>query len=523
MPWEETDDFIRSGHGDKNKYSTCRTTTFDDKLPKGIKAVYCKRKDNSKWEIQSYLFPKSQGWNMGNAKSWFKSHNKSINKNVIAYLTRNLIKSGNMPAMIIDTSIAKMINGEIVNVIVKTKEFKKYLKEPIALAGEDNKIYTIVTLNEPIKVDKKQFNVLIDKHGIDEIKLEQLIQKNKEWNNDILWLYSFKMLRKFDMPIDFYIPPDTKDWIDGVNIMNLQILDITKELLQKSSKGELQDLHEKIHSIWKLLKKIEVTEKRIKTIELLINKHNIIKEIFVEKEIEHQDIDTLDNIGNDNNEEDLQKIIRQEGKEWVLYSSDGKKVLGRHKSEKEALAQERAILVNKQRIEKFIPICKIDEEKCIVYGEVLVPDVVDAQGDKITVEEIEKACHWYMENSQKSKVMHKGDFIETAVVENYIAPIDMTVKNMQGESYNIKKGTWIMATKIYDDKIWQQVKSGELTGYSIGGVGYKEEIQMRDTFNCSCIKCGYKIMKSEQHCSELKCPKCGGQMRRVERPSTGQE
>lgn len=41
-------------------------------------------------------------------------------------------------------------------------------------------------------------------------------------------------------------------------------------------------------------------------------------------------------------------------------------------------------------------------------------------------------------------------------------------------------------------------------------------------YDCECIKCGYK-MSSEKHCKDLKCPECGGQMRRVERPGPGQE
>lgn len=42
-----------------------------------------------------------------------------------------------------------------------------------------------------------------------------------------------------------------------------------------------------------------------------------------------------------------------------------------------------------------------------------------------------------------------------------------------------------------------------------------------EKYNCECIKCGYKIT-SDKHCDELKCPECGGQMRRVERPGPGQ-
>lgn len=37
---------------------------------------------------------------------------------------------------------------------------------------------------------------------------------------------------------------------------------------------------------------------------------------------------------------------------------------------------------------------------------------------------------------------------------------------------------------------------------------------------CECIKCGHQ-MESTEHCSELACPECGGEMRRAERPGPG--
>jgi len=44
--------------------------------------------------------------------------------------------------------------------------------------------------------------------------------------------------------------------------------------------------------------------------------------------------------------------------------------------------------------------------------------------------------------------------------------------------------------------------------------------QKAEKYNCECIECGYK-MTSDKHCNEIKCPECGGQMRRVERPGPG--
>jgi len=48
-----------------------------------------------------------------------------------------------------------------------------------------------------------------------------------------------------------------------------------------------------------------------------------------------------------------------------------------------------------------------------------------------------------------------------------------------------------------------------------------DEIEKSAKFNCECIKCGFS-KASDSHCKDLKCPKCGGQMRRKERPGAGQ-
>jgi len=37
---------------------------------------------------------------------------------------------------------------------------------------------------------------------------------------------------------------------------------------------------------------------------------------------------------------------------------------------------------------------------------------------------------------------------------------------------------------------------------------------------CECLNCGHKVM-SNKHCIEIKCPKCGGEMRRCDRPGVG--
>ena len=41
-------------------------------------------------------------------------------------------------------------------------------------------------------------------------------------------------------------------------------------------------------------------------------------------------------------------------------------------------------------------------------------------------------------------------------------------------------------------------------------------------YDCECIECGEKLT-SDKHCKEIKCPKCGGTMRRIERPGPGEK
>lgn len=49
-----------------------------------------------------------------------------------------------------------------------------------------------------------------------------------------------------------------------------------------------------------------------------------------------------------------------------------------------------------------------------------------------------------------------------------------------------------------------------------------EDEDLEKVYNCECLKCGYKV-KTASHCRDLKCKKCGGEMRRSERPGVGFE
>ena len=83
MPWEETKDYIRSGHESTDKYDKDSIRTISIAEAKGIKAIvacpkgeYDAKKCEVGTHVVSYLFAKDKGWTMAKAKEWFEKNKK---------------------------------------------------------------------------------------------------------------------------------------------------------------------------------------------------------------------------------------------------------------------------------------------------------------------------------------------------------------------------------------------------------------------------------------------------------------
>lgn len=48
----------------------------------------------------------------------------------------------------------------------------------------------------------------------------------------------------------------------------------------------------------------------------------------------------------------------------------------------------------------------------------------------------------------------------------------------------------------------------------------REPAGQQEKVTCECLECGH-VMEVEGHCADVECPKCGGEMRRLERPGPG--
>ncbi|KOR93965.1 XkdF-like putative serine protease domain-containing protein [Geobacillus stearothermophilus] len=111
------------------------------------------------------------------------------------------------------------------------------------------------------------------------------------------------------------------------------------------------------------------------------------------------------------------------------------------------------------------PVTHKNEEKRIVFGPVLVPNEPDSDGDVVSAEKIEEVAHKFLEQYGNIDLQHTLNNVGK-VVESYILPFDWEID----DELTVPKGSWMMGVRVQDEDVWQAVKEGKLTGFSIMGV-----------------------------------------------------
>jgi DNA adenine methylase len=98
----------------------------------------------------------------------------------------------------------------------------------------------------------------------------------------------------------------------------------------------------------------------------------------------------------------------------------------------------------------------------------LEPDTVDAHKDTIPADVILDAAEDFLANINVKTtmgVMHKDLKAPLELVQSFVVPdSDITINSVL-----VKKGSWVITVRVNSDDIWQQIKDGKLTGFSIGG------------------------------------------------------
>jgi hypothetical protein len=97
LPWDQTQNYIRSGHRNPEDFDpeTLKTITLSEE--EGIQAIIAKPWNKQSTEIVSYLFSKEKNWTIEKAKQWFKEHEQKAKESFSWSGTiKNIPQTGNL-------------------------------------------------------------------------------------------------------------------------------------------------------------------------------------------------------------------------------------------------------------------------------------------------------------------------------------------------------------------------------------------------------------------------------------------
>lgn len=118
---------------------------------------------------------------------------------------------------------------------------------------------------------------------------------------------------------------------------------------------------------------------------------------------------------------------------------------------------------------------KVNTEKREITAVVLeptTPENPDCHNDFYDAAEVNKACDNFNENCMNANIQHLVQVESDACVikSSWVQPVESQI----GDQI-VKAGSWLMTMKVNDDTLWEAVKDGVFTGFSIGADGNFED------------------------------------------------
>ena len=115
-----------------------------------------------------------------------------------------------------------------------------------------------------------------------------------------------------------------------------------------------------------------------------------------------------------------------------------------------------------------IHIKKLDDEEQIVFGEVFAPGFPDSQGDVMSATEVKKMAYNFMQKGLLSNIdtNHSRNPNGPRIVESFIA---------RDNDDTFLPGAWVIGVHVPDQAVWKMVKSGDLNGFSLDGMGIRTD------------------------------------------------
>ena len=124
-----------------------------------------------------------------------------------------------------------------------------------------------------------------------------------------------------------------------------------------------------------------------------------------------------------------------------------------------------------------VNIAKADEHLIFGWASVAADadgiPVVDSAGDIIPINELEQAAYRFVEFSGTGGEMHSKIGVAHLVESVVFTAEKLATLGLTGD---VPLGWWV-GFRVTDDEVWQKIKSGVYTMFSIGGRATREELQ----------------------------------------------
>jgi len=130
----------------------------------------------------------------------------------------------------------------------------------------------------------------------------------------------------------------------------------------------------------------------------------------------------------------------------------------------------------KKSVTRPFTVAKADPDQRLVFGWASVATrhgepLIDAQGDIIPPEEMERAAYDFALHYRDQGVMH-----EKTGVGRMVESIVFTKEKQAALGIDLGLEGWWIGFKVDDEGVWQAYKRGELPDFSIGGTAIPQEI-----------------------------------------------
>lgn len=128
--------------------------------------------------------------------------------------------------------------------------------------------------------------------------------------------------------------------------------------------------------------------------------------------------------------------------------------------------------------ESASPIVKIDDDNHLVFGWANVSIrasgevVVDSHDDVIDPDTLEAAAYLFTLSFRDTGVMHQGESVGKLVESFFVNPDKLTKMGLPSDA--LATGWWV-GFHIENDEVWNLVKNGTYSMFSIQGTAVREE------------------------------------------------